>query len=370
MILIVLSDIDSSPMHIAIIEKLRSLDEEFQVIILGSRQPYIESLMKKLGIHYFSIPYAGKLKFPRIIVALFQVLHLTKPTTVYASGQFATLFVLPISFCFRVRKRIFTRHHSNLHHQKGMRFWRHLDELSNFLATNVVVVSESLRQFLLHEERVNPKKLLLINNGINLEKFQLKSANKVLDARMGAKETQNAAIKVGVVARITEWKGVIYTAQAFIQFQKSFPNSQLIVVGEQLDAFSEVSKLLMSLPETNYQFIPHISDIDEFMASLDLFIHVPVGPYEEAFGLVYIEALAAGVPSVFTLSGVLHDLEGLENYCEIVPYRNQKAIFEAMMKLSTAPRTSEIDISSDWLENYSMEQMSAQYSKIMQASSS
>jgi glycosyltransferase involved in cell wall biosynthesis len=63
---------------------------------------------------------------------------------------------------------------------------------------------------------------------------------------------------------------------------------------------------------------------------MSLLVHVPVDAETESFGQVYIEAMAAGVPSVFTPSGIAAELlSHLEN-AYVVPFRNSDAIYEGM----------------------------------------
>ena len=37
---------------------------------------------------------------------------------------------------------------------------------------------------------------------------------------------------------------------------------------------------------------------------MDIFIHAPIAYDEEAFGLVYLEAMASAIPCIFTISGI------------------------------------------------------------------
>ncbi len=37
-------------------------------------------------------------------------------------------------------------------------------------------------------------------------------------------------------------------------------------------------------------------------------MHVTIGKHYEAFGQIYVEALAAGIPSVFTLTGIAPEI--------------------------------------------------------------
>ena len=365
MILIVLSDIDSSPMHLAIIRRLKLLELDFQVLIIGSDNLKIISELQGVGAEYSLLQKGSKNGLLRICFGMFTKIFQVRPSVVYASGQFATLFAIPISRLVGVEYRIFTRHHSNLHHKPNMKIWLTLDKISNHFASKIVVVSNTLYDFLIQNEKVVPEKLLLINNGIDLQRFQ--AEDRVSRSNWSHKKSKNDSIKFGVVARLTEWKGVRYTAEAFVKFCNVYPNSHLTVIGEESDAFSEISKTLSVLPKTNYEFISQCKNVPEFFSRIDLFVHVPVGPTEETFGLVYLEALAAGVPCIFTLSGVMHDLDKATDYCEVVPYRDSTAIYEAMLRHMSLPNSGKSQVPDHLLEYYSMERMSVAYSNLLTA---
>lgn len=53
----------------------------------------------------------------------------------------------------------------------------------------------------------------------------------------------------------------------------------------------------------------------------------------EAYGQVYVEALAAGIPSIFTLSGIARDFIENEKNAMVVPFKNSQDILSALEKL-------------------------------------
>ena len=65
----------------------------------------------------------------------------------------------------------------------------------------------------------------------------------------------------------------------------------------------------------------------------DVFVHVPVDKNSEAFGQTYIEALAVGVPSVFTLSGVACEFIENGKNALVVDYQNSEQIYEALKRI-------------------------------------
>jgi glycosyltransferase involved in cell wall biosynthesis len=62
-------------------------------------------------------------------------------------------------------------------------------------------------------------------------------------------------------------------------------------------------------------------------------VHVPIDECAEAFGQTYVEALAAGIPSVFTLSGIAREFIENEKNALVVPYKNANAIQTSIERL-------------------------------------
>jgi glycosyltransferase involved in cell wall biosynthesis len=74
---------------------------------------------------------------------------------------------------------------------------------------------------------------------------------------------------------------------------------------------------------------------------MELIVHVPIDPYSEAFGQVYVEALAAGVPMICTLSGIAPVFIRDAYNALIVPYCDSRAIENAILQLLGDHKTCE-----------------------------
>jgi glycosyltransferase involved in cell wall biosynthesis len=66
---------------------------------------------------------------------------------------------------------------------------------------------------------------------------------------------------------------------------------------------------------------------------MDVFIHVPIDNHSEAFGLTYIESLAAQVPAIFTLSGVAPEFIENEKNALVVPFKDSETIYESLVRI-------------------------------------
>jgi glycosyltransferase involved in cell wall biosynthesis len=69
----------------------------------------------------------------------------------------------------------------------------------------------------------------------------------------------------------------------------------------------------------------------------DVFVHVPVDEFVENFGYVYVESMAAGVPSIFSLSGVVTGMVQHMEHCYVVPHGNSDEIYAGLRTLIDDP---------------------------------
>ena len=65
----------------------------------------------------------------------------------------------------------------------------------------------------------------------------------------------------------------------------------------------------------------------------DVFVHVPIDKNVEAFGQIYVEALATGTPSVFTLSGVSPEFVINGKNAVTVDFNNSNQIENAVTEI-------------------------------------
>lgn len=332
-VLFVFSDVNNSPQLMAILQKFRAEKVAFDLILLGEGRSKLCAEFDSLKIPYSLSSVSSKFLIPiRFLSILKRILSL-HPQAIYASGQFATLIAIPASFVARVPVRVFTRHHSNFHHYYNMRLGILADKISNHLATTIIAVSKIVEEILLTQENVPQSKVKIIYNGIALDQFR----NKVGDSETSIQVASSSAatIRIGIISRLTQLKGVAYAAEAFVKCLNVFPNAHLSLVGAKADSFREISEVLSSLPTSSYDFVDFMQDIPSFLKSLHVLVHVPIASDIESFGLVYIESLAVGVPSIFTVSGILNEIPNIEEYAQVVPYMDSESIYLAMMNILT-----------------------------------
>ena len=239
-----------------------------------------------------------------------------------------------------IKTRIYSRHYSTYHHiyfPKGVWY----DKIINKFSSKILAVSYVVKNVLVEKEQVNPNKIQILHHGFPLEKFDEIHAEQIKKLKTKYGFAENWPV-VGVVSRYIEWKGIQYIIPAFKIFLDQYPNAHLVLANAKGPYEKEIKTLLGTLPKNSFTEIPFENDLFTLFRSFDIFVHTPIDSHSEAFGQVYIESLAAGIPSIFTLSGiateiVLDNVNGL-----VVPYKNSDAI---LIKLREIAGSAEMGLS-------------------------
>ena len=362
-ILVILSDVNSSPQLIAILKEIRRRGADIRVILIGSKESRILSEIELMGIKVTNMRSREKFRSAPLFVSIFWYILSLRPLTVFASGQFATTIGMFCSKLLHVDRRIFIRHYSNFHIKYNMKLGKLLDRASNFLATDIVAVSLLTQKVLTVDEGADPRKIHIIYNGIDLEQFQ-QPATSDIDSPVESSNKQKV-FRIGVISRLIELKGVEYIAQAFVRLHKEFPHTQIHIIGVFSDSHASVLKILSSTDDSAYVLEESNNSIHNFLWGLDVFVHTPTGPEDESFGLVYIEALAAKVPCIFTVSGILNEFPGVSSYATIVPYRQSDEIYNALSAQIKGTSVTRSNVPEALLDQFSLTLMASKYSDLI-----
>lgn len=332
-LLYILSDVNKSLAFEWIASKLNPDQFQIHFILINQEEPEMLQELRDLGVTCDFFPYSGKKSYPFLFFKIIAKLLKLKPDRVHTHLFLANVLGLSAAWIMGVKKRIYTRHHSSFHLEympKAVKW----DRLCNFLATDIVAISENVKSILLGPEGVKPSKVHLIHHGFDLDAFAKPDQNKLAELRLKYQIQEGDYPIVGMIARQIEWKGIQYAIPAFKELLEKYPKAKIILANATGPYQSQITKqLTRELDSECYVEIKFESELFALYQLFDLFVHVPINAQIEAFGQVYVESLAAGIPSVFTASGVATEFIKHEKNALLVDYCSSEAIFQAMCRI-------------------------------------
>jgi len=308
-------------------EAMRRLGHDAWVITsaYGRQVPELEGHIIRLG-YGFAVPANGSIG--RVTVSLrfkqkarqilrrmnFDVLHFHEPFVPFLSPTFldasetvniATFHAFGgFSPSYWVGSKV-TRH---LHHKLHGR----------------IAVSGAARHFI---NRYFPGEYEIIPNGVDLERFA--------DAEP-YEHLRDGTLNILFVGRLEERKGLIHLLKAYHRLRKRHVDARLLVAGAG-PKLREYRRFIGLRGIRDVEFLGRVSDEEKarYFASADIFCAPATG--QESFGIVLLEAMAAGVPIIAS------DIHGYKRVVErnvqgiLVEPKNPRALAAALYALARDP---------------------------------
>jgi phosphatidylinositol alpha-mannosyltransferase len=202
----------------------------------------------------------------------------------------------------------------------GARFAGRLAELLH----GRIAVSGAARHFI---SRYFPGDYTIIPNGVDLDRF----ANAE-----PFEELRDGTLNILFVGRFEERKGLIHLLKAYHRLRKRHVDARLLVIGTGPKS-REYRRFVGLRGIRDVEWLGRVSDGDKarYFASADIFCSPATG--QESFGIVLLEAMAAGIPIVAS------DIHGYKNVMQrgvqglLVEPRNPRALAAALYKLAGDP---------------------------------
>ena len=257
------------------------------------------------GIIYISIPINTKSEIsPKILVSMFilsivikqdniDIVHSNSRTTQVLGCLLSNLTHTPhIWTCHGFFKKRLSR------------------RLFPCWGNKVIAISESVKEHLLNDFKVEEKDIRVIYNGIDVEKSKIPASpagRKNQKSKIDTKKSFGLGDGpvIGIIARLSEEKGHIYLIKAMKVVIDEVPEAQLLIVGE-----GRMKKELVNLSsclgiEKSVFFIPSVADTQEVLSIMDLFV---LPSLKEGLGLSLMEAMAEGLAVIGSDVGGIRSL--------------------------------------------------------------
>jgi phosphatidyl-myo-inositol alpha-mannosyltransferase len=187
-----------------------------------------------------------------------------------------------------------------------------------------IAVSGAARHFI---NRYFPGEYRIIPNGVDLDRFTTAQPYE---------ELRDGTLNILFVGRFEERKGLIHLLKAYHRLRKRKVDARLLVVGDGPKR-REYRRFVGLRSIRDVEFLGRVDDAAKvrYFASADVYCAPNTG--QESFGIVLLEAMAAGVPIVAS------DIHGFKNVIQrnvhgvLVEPRNPRALAAALYALARDP---------------------------------
>jgi len=188
-----------------------------------------------------------------------------------------------------------------------------------------IAVSGAARHFI---SRYFPGDYEIIPNGVDLDRFT--------DAQPYEELRDGRTLNILFVGRLEERKGLGHLLKAYHRLRKRKVDARLLVIGAG-PKLREYKRYVGLRGIRDVEFLGRVSDEDKvrYFASADIYCAPNTG--QESFGIVLLEAMAAGVPIVAS------DIHGFKRVVErnvqglLVEPQNPRALAAALYTLARDP---------------------------------
>lgn len=250
------------------------------------------------------------------LLKTYRLFRRLRPDIVHGNTPKAGLISILAAWLARVPVRIYEIHGFPFESRRGLgrSGLLVLEQLTCWLATQVLAVSASVRELAVRERIVWKAKILVLHNGScngvdAAERFNPARLNPQKLARLKADLRVSDRV-IGFVGRLTRDKGIHELLHAWSVIRATYPDVILLLAGNAEPDFS-AHPILHS--DDRIRAAGHVTELPYYYALMD-FLVLPT--YREGFSTVLIEAAAMERPAVAarvtgTVDGIVDGETGL-----------------------------------------------------------
>lgn len=250
---------------------------------------------------------------------------LTVPAGVASKHLLRRPYVMTFHSTEAVRSAGSTSMESNL--VRGLEWW------GSFEASRIITVSRWMKDHVTELFKLPSEKVDVIPNGVDFSKFQGEPDMPVNRVKWVSNPHDFLVTAVG---RMTSQKGFDTLLRAFPQILRSVPTARLLMIGDgymksELEGLAREEGVADSV-----MFSGFIND-EQLVGALKSSSVVVVPSRFEPFGIIALEAMAAGVPIVVSnVGGLAEIVEDNVDGLEVEP-ENPQAIADAVVRVLSEP---------------------------------
>jgi glycosyltransferase involved in cell wall biosynthesis/serine acetyltransferase len=302
----------------------------FQVIVGSlSLEGPLRARLNQSGVEVVEFNPKGSFFRPR---GIYQVLRLTsfvlghRFDVVQTHDLYSTLLGVPSSWLARAPVILSCR--------RDLAHWwwytpghRRLLRWVQNLSTLVIANSQAVRNFLIQEDGFDPKRIGVVRNAVDFERFaDVSSARGELFPHLRPEDKL-----IAVVANMNvETKGHMDLIRAAVEVCQDYPETRFLLIGDGPERPRIESMARQLKVSQNILFLGKRNDVPKILTCCDLFT---LPSWAEGLSNSVLEAMAAGLPIVATRVGGTPEIisDGVNGL--LVPPKDSGALAEAIVKL-------------------------------------
>ncbi len=194
-----------------------------------------------------------------------------------------------------------------------------------------LAVSQGVKDYLIEQIGLNPAKVRVVHNGVDLARMRQHRPRAVVRRELGLADGTAA---VGLVARLDHWgKGHKEFFTALASLKDRYPVQGLVIGGGRREAEMRQLAVEMGLEE-RVRFLGQRDDVPDLLAALDIFV---LPSHSEGVSLALLEAMAAGLPVIASRVGGLPEVVTDGDHGLLIPPQDPEALAAALARLLDEP---------------------------------
>ncbi len=301
---------------------------------LEARGPF-RDVLKRYSVKMYDGGYNSAAPFRKrigsficAVFRLYRVVRRTQPDILHAYLPLTSFIGAACGKLAGIRKIITSRRALGTH-QDRYAFWKPFDRIAGLLSHHITVNSEAVRQDAIKRDDVDPKKLVLIYNGVDPRRFDAPTKERrTMRTTLGLTDRDTGVVMVG---NLIPYKGHEDFIHALPKTIKSRADVYVYLVGENRGIRPRLEQLVRQLNLSDkVRFLGRRDDVPEILMAMDIFV---LASHEEGFSNALLEAMVAGLPVVATDVG--GNREALKNGDAglLVPPRSPEALAAGLSEL-------------------------------------
>jgi glycosyltransferase involved in cell wall biosynthesis len=307
-----------------LVDGLASKGYSTEIISLGVNDG---NLIKDIDapITYFKMDYIWQPRFWLDFVRLVRFLSKNKPYIVHTYLNTSNVFGVLAAKIAQISIIISSRRDLG---QFRSNFIGEIESFTARLSNKVICASEAIRQNVALRERVDLKKISIINNGVASQlPLDYKTSELLIKETLGISHKDSV---VGIIGSLFCIKGHGDFIEAARLVLNEIPDVKFLIVGAGPLRNSLESVVHNQQLEEKIEFLGQRNDISELLSIMDVSANAS---YSEGMSNTILESMAVGVPVVATavdgnLETVVNGETGL-----LVPPRNPQAMAKAIIRI-------------------------------------